>query len=315
MASNSDPNAESGSTRPDGHARVEIAVVGSINLDISIPVPELPLPGETVLGGDALWSPGGKGANQAVGAARLGRSVAMVGCVGDDPAGQQLLASLSADRVSIEAVRRLIDVPSGLAAIAVSAAGENSIVVSPGANARLDAAHVIEWIERLAPRAVLTQFEVPPEAVNAIAGRVGLFVVNPAPARRLDPEVLDAIDVLVPNRGELAVLAGGSPAATLDDVADQARGLGVARVVVTLGGDGALVIDRTGALVVEHVPIVAVPVVDTTAAGDSFCAALVDALLDDARLVDAARWAARVAAVTVGRRGAQTSLPLRTQIS
>ncbi len=295
-------------------AAVEIAVVGSINLDISIPVRDLPLPGETVLGGDALWSPGGKGANQAVGAARLGRSVAMVGCVGDDAAGDQLLAALVSDRISIVAVRRLIDVPTGLATIAVSDAGENSIVVSPGANARLDAAHVTEWIDRLSPRAVLTQFEVPPEAVAAIAGRAGLLVVNPAPARQLDPEVLAAIDVLVPNKGELAVLASSSVAETIDEVADQARALGVARVVVTLGGEGALVVDRAGSPSVVHVPIVPVAVVDTTAAGDSFCAALVDALLDDANLVDATRWAARVAAVTVGRRGAQQSLPKRSEV-
>ncbi|MDA3039974.1 MAG: PfkB family carbohydrate kinase, partial [Actinomycetota bacterium] len=158
---------------------MDLAVVGSINLDISIPVDHLPLPGETVLGGDALWAPGGKGANQAVGASRLGRSVAMIGCVGDDPAGGQLLAALGADGVLLDGVSRMIEVPTGLAAIAVSAVGENSIVVSPGANARLGAAHVIEWIERLAPRAALTQFEVPPEAVSAIVGRVELFVVNP----------------------------------------------------------------------------------------------------------------------------------------
>lgn len=303
MASNSDPPI------------VEVAVVGSINLDISIPVRDLPLPGETVLGGDALWSPGGKGANQAVGVARLGRSVAMVGCVGDDAAGDQLLSALVSDQISTVSVRRLIDVPTGLATIAVSDAGENSIVVSPGANARLDASDVKDWIDRLSPRAVLTQFEVPPDAVAAIAGRVGLFVVNPAPARQLDPDVLAAIDVLVPNKGELAVLASSSPAETIDEVADQARALGVARVVVTLGGDGALVVDRAGGSPsVVHVPIVPVAVVDTTAAGDSFCAALVDALLDDATLVDATRWAARVAAVTVGRRGAQQSLPKRSEV-
>lgn len=290
-------------------------MVGSINLDLSIPVAQLPLPGETVLGGDALWSPGGKGANQAVGAARLGRSVAMVGCVGDDAAGDQLLAALAADRIMTTSVRRLIDVPTGLATIAVSEAGENSIVVSPGANARLGASYVTEWIDRLAPRAVLTQFEVPPDTVAAIVGRTGLFVVNPAPARRLDPEVLAAVDVLVPNRGELAVLALSSLAETIDEVADQARSLGVARVVVTLGGEGALVVDLAGSPSVVHVPIVPVAVVDTTAAGDSFCAGLVDALLDDATLVDATRWAARVAAVTVGRRGAQQSLPTRSDVS
>ena len=294
---------------------IDLVVVGSINLDLSIPVPELPRPGETVLGGDALWSPGGKGANQAVGAARLGRSVAMVGCVGDDPAGRQLLDALSRSGVATDTVAVLPGVPSGIAAIAVSAAGENSIVVSPGANHRLTSSHVAEALERWSPKAVLTQFEIPAEATAAMVGFDGLFVVNPAPARAISAEVLAAVDVLVPNRGELALLSGSASAETIDEVTDQAKALGVSRVVVTLGGDGALVVDLgAGSTQVTVVPIVTVPVVDTTAAGDSFCAGLVDALLDGADLVSATKWAGQVAAVTVTRRGAQVSLPTTDEV-
>ncbi|MFT7597712.1 MAG: ribokinase [Acidimicrobiales bacterium] len=290
---------------------VDVVVVGSINLDISVPVPHLPEPGETVLGGDALWSPGGKGANQAVALARLGRQVAMIGCVGNDPAGEQQRSHLASQGVDCTGIVALPDVPTGLATISVAdSSGENSIVVSPGANARVDAELVRDLL--VPARALLVQFEVPADAVAAaIEGYHGLVVVNPAPARLLDDAVLGAVDVLVPNRGELALLAGASAeAVTTDELADQARSLGVGAVVITLGGEGALIV----ATEVTAVPIVPVAAIDTTAAGDSFCGGLVDALLDGVDLVAAAVWASRVAAVTVTRRGAQASLPSRAEV-
>ena len=227
---------------------IDLVVVGSINQDISVVVDELPAPGETVLGGDALWTGGGKGANQAVAAARLGRSVAMVGAVGDDAAGRSLIDGLTAEGIDVSGVQTRPDSPTGVALIAVSAGGENAIVVSPGANGRVgDDGGVGSAVERLAPRALLAQLEVPDRAVNeAVAGarRLGaLVVLNPAPARRLDAAMLDMVDVLVPNRGELATLVGGAEATAHDELVDQARSLASARVVVTLGGDGALVID------------------------------------------------------------------------
>ncbi len=289
----------------------EILVIGSANLDVSVPVEHLALPGETVLGGDALWSPGGKGANQAVAAARLGRSVAFVGCVGADAAGEQLLASLDGAGVAF-AGRVLADVPSGLAMIAVSADGENSITVSPGANARLSAEDVERALVATTPSVLLAQFEVPLPAIAAVAGSPGRLILNPAPARGHSEDlerVLALSSVVVPNQGELAMLVGAERGQSIDDLVDQARLLSsVDAVVVTLGGDGALVVEGS---TVEVVPVVSVAVVDTTAAGDAFCGGLADGLAAGSSVLDAARWAARVAAVAVTRRGAQASLGTR----
>ncbi len=289
----------------------EILVIGSANLDVSVPVEHLALPGETVLGGDALWSPGGKGANQAVAAARLGRSVSFVGCVGADAAGEQLLASLDGAGVAFVG-RVLADVPSGLAMIAVSADGENSITVSPGANARLSRADVERALVETKPSVLLAQFEVPLPAIAAVAGTTGRLILNPAPAQVQSEDlerVLALSSVVVPNQGELAMLVGAERGESIDDLVDQARLLSsVDAVVVTLGGDGALVVEGS---TVEVVPVVPVAVVDTTAAGDAFCGGLADGLAAGSSVLDAARWAARVAAVAVTRRGAQASLGTR----
>ncbi len=295
----------------------EILVVGSANLDVSVPVPHLALPGETVLGGDALWSPGGKGANQAVAAARLGRSVAFVGCLGADAAGDQLRASLG--EAGVDFIGRVLpDVPSGLAMIAVSATGENSITVSPGANARLTGDDVERALAEAAPSIILAQFEVPLGSIAAVAastaagGGAARLVLNPAPAQASSDDlarVLDLASVVVPNQGELAMLVGAEVVSSIDDLVDQARLLGSAdAVVVTLGGAGALVVEGSN---VDLVPALPVEVVDTTAAGDAFCGGLADALAGGSSVIDAARWAARVAAVAVTRRGAQTSLGTR----
>lgn len=296
----------------------EIVVVGSLNLDVSVPVASIPTPGETVLGGDALWSPGGKGANQAVAAARLGRRVAMVGCVGDDDAGRRLLAGLDADGVDRRGVRSLDKVPTGLAMIAVDPTGENVIVVSPGANGRVDSGTVRDEPAVRSAAALLVQFEIPLDALIAAAETTsGIVIVNPAPAppglsTELDA-LLDVASVVVPNRGELASLVGDESAQSDRAVEAQAIALNErgCDVVVTLGADGALVVTDG---VAHHVDSEAVDAVDATAAGDSFCGALADALVDGAGLVDATRWATRVAAVTVTRRGAQDSLPSRSDV-
>ena len=190
--------------------RGSVAVVGSLNLDLVIRVAELPGPGETVSGGDLFRNPGGKGANQAVAAARLGRRVAMVGCVGDDQAGRELLASLAAAGVDGSRVRVVEGVPSGTACITVSEDGENQIVVSPGANARLTPDDVAAAAAVRSAAVTLLQLEVPLETVAAAARTAGgRVVLNPAPARALPAELLGQVDVLVPNRVELARLAGG----------------------------------------------------------------------------------------------------------
>jgi ribokinase len=285
-----------------------IVVVGSLNLDLVVRVERLPGPGETVSGGDVFRNPGGKGANQAVAAARLGRRVAMVGRVGGDDAGRELLASLEADGVDTAQMRAVDGVPSGAAFIAVSGDGENQIVVSPGANTRLGADDVAAAAAALRAAAVtLVQLEVPLQAVAAaVRAAGGPVVLNPAPVRALPAELLGEVDVLVPNRVELAQLARGPMPQTVEEAAALAGRLPTRAVVVTLGADGALVVEDGDA---AHVPAVPVRPVDTTAAGDAFCGGLADALAGGAGLQDAARWAVRVAAAACTRPGAQASLP------
>jgi len=277
-----------------------IAVVGSINLDVVVGVERHPAPGETVVGGDRHELPGGKGANQAVAAARLGATVRFVGRVGDDDAGRRLRGGLAAEGVDVAHVRVDPEAPTGMALIAVDAAGENTIVVSPGANARVGAGDVEAARDVLASAAVtLVQHEVPEAAVAAaIAAAGGKVVLNPAPARPL----VAPVDVLIPNRGELEALAGRA-----GDPVELARELEAARaVVVTLGAEGAVVVEGER---VERIRAPTVEAVDTTGAGDAFCGALAQALDSGADLVDAARWAARAAAASVTRPGAQGGLP------
>lgn len=296
----------------------EIAVVGSINLDLSIDVDRFPNPGETVLGRGLARGGGGKGANQAVAAARLGRRVAMVGRVGDDADGTSLAAALTHEGVDMSAVRVAESSPTGLALIEVDPTGENRIVVVPGANATVEPADLEAAAGQLDRAAViLAQLEVPIEVVEALAARprAGRLILNPAPALGV---ALTGVDLIVPNRSELAVLAGAGEAASLDEVVDQLGSLahGPSAAVVTLGSDGALVVDGlgSGGPSVELVPALEVEVVDTTGAGDAFCGGLADALCMGADLVEAARWAGRVAAVAVTRPGAWSALPRRAEL-
>jgi ribokinase len=293
--------------------RPDVVVVGSINHDLGITLDRTPHPGETVLGDDAVWAAGGKGANQAVGCARLGLDVAIVGAVGRDPSGEGLAATLAAEGVATGHLAR-VDAPTGLAVVLVDRSGESTIVVSPGANSQVtpqavDAAGAVV----AGARAVLCQLEVPVEAVHrALALADGLAVLNPAPGRALPPELLAEVDVLVPNRFELAQLAGVEVPTTTEEVTAAVRALGGRRLtVVTLGADGALVVEDDRATMVPAVPVTPV---DTTGAGDSFCAALVAGLLAGETLVGATEQAVRVAAVTTLRRGAIDALPRLDEI-
>jgi len=271
--------------------------------------------GETVLGGDLRRIPGGKGANQAVAAARLGRSVSMIGRVGSDEAGRILLHALEADGVDTTHVSITDGVASGVALISVQADGDNAIIVSPGANARLEQTDIDLAGDTLAAASVtLLQLEIPIDIALAAAQRAGgRVILNPAPAPPdgVPNELLSLVDVLVPNQTELAELAGVGGEVDAVRAVSLARGLPCRAVVVTLGADGALVIDDQ---TIEHVPAPKVVPVDTTAAGDSFCAALADALVDGRNLVEAATWAVRVGAATTLRAGAQTSLPTRPEV-
>jgi ribokinase len=293
---------------------MSVAVVGSINVDVTVAVSRAPEGGQTLLGGDARRFGGGKGANQAVALARLGRPVHMVGAVGEDGEGDWLLARLASEGIDIGEVRRT-DRASGQAFVFISPDGDSTIVVAPGANAAVTPEQASSALVAHAD-AVLLQQEIPADAVAAaVAAAEGLVMLNPAPARAIDPAVLAGVDLLVPNRGELAELVGASSAGLTDEeqIATAARSLGVrGSVVVTLGAGGSLVV--TESLVVP-VPALEVDVVDATAAGDSFCAGLVDAMLNGADVVEATRFATRVASITVTREGAMDALPYRSQVA
>ena len=290
-------------------------MVGSASLDLVVEVDTIPLVGETVLGGDLKRIPGGKGANQAVAAARLGRSVAMVGRLGDDEGGAILRAALDGDGVDTSHLRTTAGVPNGVALISVGADGDNAIVVSPGANGRVGADDVDDAAAVLDDAQVtLLQLEVPLDAVAAAAARsTGTVILNPAPAppEPLSMALLADVDVLVPNQTELATLAGHDGPVDRAVATELATRLPSRSVIVTLGADGALVVEDG---VATHVPAPVVTPVDTTAAGDSFCGALADAIVRGAGLVEAARWAVRVGAATTQRPGAQPSLPTPDEV-
>jgi ribokinase len=290
---------------------MSIVVVGSLNQDIVARVERHPLPGETVLSHGHFVAPGGKGGNQAVAAARLGQSVAMVGRVGADAAGRDMVAALLADGVDVTHV--LTDEgATGVALITLDDAGENAIVVSPGANARLTAADVEDAAPLVsAASVVLLQLEVPLEAVAAAAAlATGTVVLNPAPARPLPASLLERITVLVPNRSELGILAGQEE--PHDVAAAAALASRVApTVVVTLGEDGAILVRGDDCL---HVPAPPVVPVDTTAAGDAFCGALADGMARGHPLDEAVRWAVAAGAAATTRLGAQPSLPSRRHV-
>ena len=290
-----------------------VVVVGSLNMDYVVRVPRLPAPGETVSGDDVFRNPGGKGANQAIAAARLGQRVAMIGRVGDDDAGRTLIDALRSEGVDVSTIVVDADGPSGAAFIPVAPDGENQIVVSPGANARLTHDDVDAGRSLLrSAKVVLAQLEIPFAAVQAAASSAGgTVILNPAPAQAVPEGLVSSADVVVPNRIELARLTGSDMPRSADDVALAAADLPVASVVVTLGADGALVIEGD-----EVTPIAPTPVraVDSTAAGDAFCGGLADGLARGEDLLSAARWGARVAAIACTKRGAQASLPTRDAV-
>ena len=295
-------------------AGIDVCVIGSANLDFVVPVPRHPVAGETVLGGDHLRITGGKGANQAVAAARLGRRVAFVGCVGDDPAGEELRAALVGDGVLVDHLRTVAELPSGIALISVGPDGDNAIVVSPGANMHVGPGDLDASMQILESAAVtMLQLEIPIETVtDAAEAAAGLVILNPAPAQALTSRLLESVDVLVPNETELALLTGNAVAVTLDEIADQARLLPSSRVVVTLGAQGALVVEDSE---VHHQPAPRVDPVDTTAAGDSFCGALADVLAEGGSLRDAVAWGVMVGSATTLRPGAQSSLPTAGEVA
>jgi ribokinase len=295
-----------------------VLVVGSLNMDLVARCELLPRAGQTIFGQDFFTAAGGKGANQAVAAARLGASVAIAGCVGNDQFGRDLVAGLRAADVHTGAVATA-DRPTGTALITVDASGANTIVVISGANMACDSSLVDRALaDEPRPGILLLQHEIP-IAANAHAIRAahaaGWFVIlNPAPARAVASELLSLIDIIAPNETEAATLTGRT-IASRDDALAAARnlvGLGARAALITLGGDGALYCDDSRAL---HCPAVAVRAVDTTAAGDGYLGALAASLASGRSLGDSLGFASAAAGLAVTRLGAQPSLGTQTEVA
>ncbi|HUY04175.1 MAG TPA: ribokinase [Rhodocyclaceae bacterium] len=287
-----------------------IVVVGSINMDLVTQAPRFPDPGETLLGERFLCVPGGKGANQAVAAARLGAEVALIGAIGDDGFGQQLQRGLADEGIALDHLLTLRDAVSGTASITV-ARGENQIIVVPAANARVSPAQV-ERAEALicGADAVLVQLEIPLETVEAtvrLCHRLGVPVIlNPAPAQPLPAAWLQLVRYVTPNQHELAVLIGADPHEDFRDLMRRAP----CPIVLTRGSEGAWYRDQAEPI---HQPGFKVAVVDSTGAGDTFNAAL--AIFLHEGLPQAVRKACAAAALSVGKLGAQTGMPDRSELN
>jgi ribokinase len=292
---------------------VAVAVVGSLNMDLTLLVGRLPGPGETVLSTQpGVISPGGKGANQAAAAAAFGAAVRMVGRVGNDDAGRSLVADLAGRGVDVAGVLATDGTRTGGASVAVDPSGENVILVDPGANGLVTAAD-IDGAGLAGAAAVLVQLEIPQAAVLAAlraASGAAIAILNPAPAAAVSPGLLSLADVLVPNRSELAGMTGAAVPADPGAAARLARTL-QADVVVTLGSAGALVVPRAGSAVQVVAPRVAT--VDATGAGDSFCGALAVSLAQGAELAGAARLAVAAAAISTTALGARGRLASRSE--
>jgi ribokinase len=287
-----------------------VCVVGSLNVDTTLRVPTLPGPGHTTLATGRAVTHGGKGANQAVAARSQGSEVTLVAAVGDDSEGSAGLDDLRARGIDVSGVL-LPGTSTGAAVVLVADDGENLIVVDPGANAALDQDWVHERVALAEPDVVVAQLEVPLSCVRAAAAASAAkyFILNPAPmpSARADLEaLLGLVDVLVPNRQELAQLLGANLPGTLDEVDRCARQLDFAgTLVVTLGGEGAAVYAPRGRERLAHVAAEPVDVLDTTGAGDAFCGVLADRLARGVPVVVAVERATRVAGLSTTMRGAR----------
>lgn len=295
-----------------------VLVIGSSNTDLIIKAERIPKPGETILGGEFIRAGGGKGANQAVAAARAGGAVVFIARVGSDANGEQAIAGFMAAGINVEHVMRDKKTPSGVALIITSKSGENSIAVAPGANNKLIPADVRKARDAFRrARVVLLQLEIPLETVLAsteLATAAGMRVIlNPAPARPLPAPLLQSVDLLTPNQSEAELLTGVAVTnkTTAAKAADKLLALGVQNVVITMGARGAFV---AGENVRQLVPAFEAHARDTTGAGDVFNGALVVALAEGWPLPEAVRFASAAAAISVTRRGAQPSAPTQREI-
>lgn len=300
-----------------------ILVIGSLNCDYVARVPRMPAPGETLTGSDLQIHPGGKGANQAVAAGRMADAsleVRMLGCVGEDAAGEMLLESLRSAGVDDHTVRRSSGSSTGSALIWVADSGENSIVVIPGANALLSPDDIqrqepIYWKTRVALHQLETPLSTVQTALELGQLRRVITILDPAPAQPLSPEFLRTVDLLTPNENEAALLLGEKPGPlNVEEAYAIARRLlerGPRAVIVKLGANGAVFVNH---LQQFHAPSFEVKAVDTTAAGDTFNGALGAAIAEGMEMREAVQFANAAAALSVTRHGAQPSVPGRAEV-
>lgn len=295
-----------------------VIVVGSTNTDMTVRVPRIPAPGETVLGREFRTTGGGKGANQAVAAARAGAAVVLVTALGADAFGDRAIEGFTREKIDVGLIQRVGDHPSGVALIFVDDAAQNSIAVAPGANFALRPEHIERLGGVLSPDdVVLLQLEIPIETVEAAArlaaARRARVILNPAPARPLTDSLLAAASIITPNEAEAAQLTGSgvSDDGGLRAAASALHARGVRDVLVTLGARGVFASIEG---VIEHVRAFDVTAVDSTAAGDVFNGALAAALVEGQPPRAAVRFACAAAAISVTRSGAQASAPWRAEI-
>lgn len=291
-----------------------ILVVGSLNMDLVVNVPQLPKTGQTVLGGKFATFPGGKGANQAVAAARMGAAVSMIGRVGNDDYGQTLRQGAARDGIDTRFIETDPREMTGIALITVDADGRNTIVVASGANLAITAQHVRAAGHAFSSAQVLvTQLESPLEVVSeavALAANSGIHVVlNPAPARPLGAELLSRVEFFIPNEGEAMQIAGTD---TLDDAIQVLLDLGIKNLIITRGEQGVLLVTPEGR---KDFPAHKVQAVDTVAAGDAFVGAFSTGIAEGLGVEEAIRLGNAAAAIAVTRHGAQPSLPTREDVN
>lgn len=295
-----------------------ILVIGSSNTDMVVKSDRIPLPGETILGGNFFMNPGGKGANQAVAAARLGGRVAFIARVGSDIFGEQAITHFKQEGIDTSAIITDPIHPSGVALITVDGFGENCIVVAPGANGFLMPGDVLQHKNKIAEACIiLMQLEIPIETVNEVMGLARAnhkkVILNPAPACSLPKEIFTDLFLLTPNKAEAEMLTG-IKIESLGDCENAAhifKAKGVRNSIITLGEKGAYVSSETFS---GHIPAIKVQAADTTAAGDVFTAAIAVALSEDQPVEAAVRFATKAAAISVSRQGAQASAPYRREM-
>lgn len=295
-----------------------IVVVGSSNMDLVAKAPRIPVVGETLTGTDFFMLPGGKGANQAVAAAKLGADVIFVAKLGKDVFASKSLENFKSVNINTKHIEQLEGVPSGIAIIAVDDNGENIIIVVPGANGKLMPADVDKAESDIASAAiVLCQLEVPIETVEQaakIANKNNVpFILDPAPARALGDELLGMVDIIKPNETEAEILTGVkvTDEASAGKAADVLLAKGIGTVIITLGEKGLMLATKDGKEMIANNKVEAV---DSTAAGDAFTGSLAYGLANGQSLRDAAVYANMVAAISVTRLGAQSSMPTKEEV-